>query len=185
MLRDSHQQREGDRQRAANKKSLFGRAWGGVKWFGVTPIRAFPKDEVVDGGRLIGTLIGAARQDPRSDTRLRLNEDRSFDLEATAFLHGMSVRQIEAVLRRRQRQTVLAAYISFGFGWAFFITWLIVAAMTSWSSWRIVPVLEFAPFCLFLFLIAFRTALQNYQIRTRRMATAWEYLGTPEDFWPH
>jgi hypothetical protein len=181
MPRDRNRQEE---PAAAKRQSRLGRTWGGVKWFGSPAIRAFPKDEVVEGWRGIGRLIAAVRQGQPSDRRFRLHDDRGFDLEATAFLHGVSVQQLEAVLRRRQRQTALAAYISFGFGWVFFVLWVFKAATMPWSSWRIFSVLEFAPFCVFLFLTAFRSALQNYQIRTRRRATAGEYLDTSGQFWP-
>jgi hypothetical protein len=45
------------------------------------------------------------------------------------------------------------------------------------------PALEFAPLCVAFFLYAFKTALQN-QIRTRRVATATEYLQTKDSFLP-
>ncbi|MGB5084166.1 MAG: hypothetical protein WBO09_06055 [Methylocystis silviterrae] len=181
MLRDRNRTED---PTVGKRPSMFGRTWRGVKRLGAPATRAFPKDEVVEGGRAIGRLIAAVRQGRPGDPRFRLHEDRRFDLEATAFLHGLSAHQLEAVLWRRQRQTAVAAYIAFGFGWVFFLLWLFKAATTPWSSWRILPVLEFAPFCVFLFLIAFRSALQNYQIRTRRLATAGEYLDTSGQFWP-
>jgi hypothetical protein len=46
------------------------------------------------------------------------------------------------------------------------------------------PALEFAPLCVAFFLYAFKTALQNYQVRTRRVATATEYLQTKDSFLP-
>lgn len=165
------------------RKSLLSRTWSGIKWIWSIPGRTFPTEEVVASGRMIARLVEAARGG-RSDPLFRTYDDRRFDLEAIAFLRGMEVWQVEALLRRRQRQTAIAAYIFFGLGWAVFLFWLFKIATTPWSSWRIVPVLEFAPFCLFLFLVAFKSTLQNYQLRTRRLATAWEYLSTSERFWP-
>lgn len=167
----------------AKRKSLLSRTWGGIKWIGSVPGRAFPTEEVVAGGRTINRLVEAVRGGG-GNPRFRTYDDRSFDLDAIAFLHGMKVWQVEDLLRRRRRQTAIAAYIFFGLGWAVFLFWLFKIATTPWSSWRIVPILEFAPFCLFLFLMAFKSALQNYQLRTRRLATAWEYLNTSRHFWP-
>jgi hypothetical protein len=53
-----------------------------------------------------------------------------------------------------------------------------------WSPGVALPALEFAPLCVAFFLYAFKTALQNYQIRTRRVATATEYLQTKDSFLP-
>ena len=130
-------------------------------------------------------MIAALRKGEGVDRRFRVKEDHCFDLEATAFYRGMTVWQLEKVLQLRQRETARAAYLYFAASWLFFIVWLIRTATTSWTSWRIFPVLEFAPFCVFLFLMAFRSALQNYQIRMRRMASAGEYLATQGAFWPN
>ncbi|TRL24699.1 hypothetical protein FM996_20300 [Methylosinus sporium] len=172
------------RSETPKRISLLHRAWSGVKWIGSIPGRAFPKHEVADGGRVLSGLLTEVRRGVRGDARFRVDEDRHFDLEATAFLHGMKVWQVENLMQRRRRQTALSAYIFFGAGWALFAYWLFEIAITPWASWSIAPVLEFAPFCLFLFLTAFQIALQNYQLRTRRLATAWEYLTTSEQFWP-
>lgn len=172
------------RSESTKRVSQLSRAWSGLKWIGSVPGRAFPKPEVIEGGRFLSGLITGVRRGARRNTRFRVDEDRRIDVQATAFLHGMKAWQVEGLLRRRRRQTALAAYIFFGAAWALFAYWLFEIANTPWASWRIAPVLEFAPFCLFLLLTAFQSALQNYQIRTRRLATAWEYLTTSEQFWP-
>jgi hypothetical protein len=43
---------------------------------------------------------------------------------------------------------------------------------------------EFLPFCMLFFLIAFYNALLNFQIRMRRLLSCREYLLTNESFWP-
>ena len=43
---------------------------------------------------------------------------------------------------------------------------------------------EFLPFCVLFFLVAFNNALLNFQIRMRRLATWRDYLLTSESFWP-
>jgi hypothetical protein len=42
----------------------------------------------------------------------------------------------------------------------------------------------FMPFCAIFFLLAFRSALQNFQARTRTPAKAGQCLATSEPFWP-
>jgi len=44
--------------------------------------------------------------------------------------------------------------------------------------------LEFVPFCGLFFLLAFKNAWQNWQLRRRRLGSAMEYLTTGEPFWP-
>jgi hypothetical protein len=166
------------------RSTMFGKAWGQTKWIAKGPIRAFPKDEIVENGRLIGTLVEKVRRRPRQGGPFRVYEDRTFDLAATAFLHGIAVGELEELLWRRQRESARAAYLSFGLGWLSFLAWLVRAATTPWTSGHLLPVIEYAPFCVIFFLVAFRCALQNYQIRTRRLATASEYLQTPDSFWP-
>ena len=166
------------------RRSVFGKVWGQTKWIAGGPIRAFPRDEIVENGRLIGTLVEKVRRRPRQGRPFRVYEDRTIDLVATAFLHGIAVGELEELLWRRQRESARAAYLSFGLGWLSFLAWLIRAATTPWTSGHLLPVIEYAPFCVIFFLVAFRSALQNYQIRTRRLATASEYLQTPNSFWP-
>lgn len=181
MRRDRERSR---RPGTSKRTSVLNRGLDGLKWIGSVPGRAFPRREVVESGRMIWELLAAIRGVARSDRRVPMYEDRGFDLEATAFLHEMNARQLDAVLRHRRRQTALAAYIFFGAAWLVFIFWCFKIATMPWASSHIIPVLEFAPFSLLLFLMAFRSALQNYQIRFRRLATAWEYLNTSERFWP-
>jgi len=166
------------------RSSVFGKVWGQTKWIAGGPIRAFPRDEIVENGRLIGTLVEKVRRRPRQGGPFRVYEDRTIDLVATAFLHGIAVGELEELLWRRRRESARAAYLSFGLGWLSFLAWLIRAATTPWTSGHLLPVIEYAPFCVIFFLVAFRSALQNYQIRTRRLATAIEYLQTPDSFWP-
>ena len=40
------------------------------------------------------------------------------------------------------------------------------------------------PFCAVFFLLAFKNAWQNWQLRTGRLGSALDYLTTTERFWP-
>jgi len=70
------------------------------------PIRAFEGRDV-ENGRLIGTLVEKVRRRPRQGGPFRVYEDRTFDLVATAFLHGIAVGELRMLLRR-QRDTARA-----------------------------------------------------------------------------
>ncbi len=166
------------------KKTFVGKVWRGTVWVASAPLRLFPREEIRKSAALIGSLFETVKRRPERGGGLRVQDDRSFDLTATAFYQGISVSQLEALLRRRRRTTARAAYISFALGWLFFGGWAYRLAHMQWSAGFALAALEFAPFCLAFFLFAFKTALQNYQIRTRRIATATEYLQTKESFWP-
>jgi|GEM_PF-3093654 hypothetical protein len=154
--------------------------------FGVTmnPLSAFPRDLIVENGRLIGDLARRLRAGGVRDDRLYFRDDRRIDMEATAFAHGMTVAVLDALLSTRQREAARAAYLAFGLGWVFFLLLLFRTVTTPLTASHLVPLLEFLPFCVAFFLMAFRSALQNFQLRERRLATALEYLTTPRGFWP-
>jgi hypothetical protein len=164
--------------------SLFGALWRGTKWLAATPFEAFPRREIIENGKLIGFLAVAGKASSGTNGRFRVHGDRSIDLVATAFLHGISVSELELLLRRRQKLTARAAYLAFGLGWACFLAWLLRALFVPWTGVSLVQALEFLPFCLFFFLMAFKCGLENHQMRTRRLATPGEYLHTVGDFWP-
>jgi len=173
---------DGSGEGQAERGAWIGRAWRRVSWIGI-PFRSFPRGEIVAGARLIGDLAGAFWRGV-ADDRFRLGEDRVFDVRATAFLHGMTEAQLEALLWRRRKETARAAYLAFGLGWLSFGAWVGRAAMMPLTSGQFLPAIEFAPFCLVFFLLAFKSALLNFQIRTRRLASAMEYLRTSDAFWP-
>lgn len=183
-MRDDGEGRDARASGDQKNGSVFGRLWRGTKWLAASPFEAFQKDEIVENARLIGALGAARKGGSPANGRFRVHLDRSFDLAATAFLHGVSVPQLETLLRRRQKETARTAYLAFGLGTLCFIGWLLRAWLVPWTGSSLVQALEFLPFCLFFFLMAFKSALENFQLRTRRLATASEYLRTEERFWP-
>lgn len=184
MLRDS-----GDRDRhgteARRNPSWLGGFWRGTKSAAAAPFQAFPKEEIVEGARFIGSLVRLRGEGSRGKKgKLPLDAQGSFDLRALAFLEGMSVPELEASLVRRQKSTARAAYVAFGLGWLCFFGWVWRAYTVPWSATSLMQALEFLPFLIFFFAAAFRCALANFQLRTRRLAGAKEYLLTHEAFWP-
>jgi apolipoprotein N-acyltransferase len=106
------------------------------------------------------------------------------DLSATAFLYGISVEKLTERLRQRQAQTARAAYATFGFGALSLGLWLYGALHVALSSARIVSALELLPFCTLFFLLAFKSAWLNWQLRTRQLGSAGDFLRTTEPFLP-
>jgi hypothetical protein len=163
----------------------WGGLWRGTKSAAAAPFQAFPKEEIVEAARFIGSLVRLQGEGGRgTQGKFPLDAHGSFDLRALAFLEGMSVPQLEASLVRRQKSTARAAYVAFGLGWLCFFGWVWRAYTVPWSANSLVQALEFLPFLVFFFAAAFRSALTNFQLRTRRLASAKQYLLTREPFWP-
>jgi Mn2+/Fe2+ NRAMP family transporter len=93
----------------------------------------------------------------------------------------------DALVRRleeRRRQTARIAYGTFALACLFLIGWVHAALDTPLSLSRIMLAVDFLPFCVLFFLIAFYNALINFQIRSGRRATWREYLLTDRGFLP-
>ncbi len=166
------------------RRTVFGSIWRGTRWVVGGPVAVFPTAQIIKSARFIGFLAELLGRRPVRDGRLHLTDDRTIDLTATAFASGLTAADLEGHLAGRCRETARAAYFALGLGWVFFLLWLIRMATVPLTAVDVVPALEFLPFCLAFFLMAFRSALQNYQIRTRTLATAVEYLQTSSGFWP-
>jgi hypothetical protein len=117
-------------------------------------------------------------------SRVRLNETGGFDLDAMAFLHGQGRRRFEETLASRRRSTARNAWIFLGLGVMFFVAWLYRLLTMTWTVNATLTALQFTPACAVFFLLAFRLALENYQIRERRKVSVLEFLATPDGFWP-
>ena len=124
------------------------------------------------------------RGDRRAQSRVRLDEGGEFDLDAMAFLHGQGRRSFEETLSIRQRSTARNAWIFFGLGVMFFVAWLYRLLTMTWTVNATLTALQFTPACAVFFLLAFRFALENYQIRQGRKVSVLEFLATPSGFWP-
>jgi len=178
------QEGQSEEERPRRRRGVFRRLIGGIGW-----LLSGPADwaGVKSIGRGAATIRGFAKlarsSDPR-DARYRTREAGGFDLQATAFLQGVTVAQLEARLEARCRQTAWAAYASWALGCAFTLILLRTLLSLPWTPLRLVPVVCFVPFCLLLFLVGFYQALLNFQLRTGRPATWREYLRSGEGFWP-
>jgi len=160
---------------------LLGRGFKGLKQ---ASLKAIQWELIKDNAQFIHKLGVLLRRKNDHQSGFVVNEARGLDVAATADLYQVPVEFIEQLIRKRRRQTKQAAYCAFGFGWLTFFYWLYQSLNQSWSSGHVIETFEFAPSCFVFFLVAFRNALLNYQLRTRHVATAMEYLRTEEMFWP-
>lgn len=163
---------------------LLGRAFRGIGWLCTGPVDWVGLRGISRGASLVRDLSVTLRSGTQRDSRFRTSEDGGFDLEATAFLQGISVFQLERRLRVRRRQTARIAYATFALGCIFLTAWVCEALSSPWTAGRVLLALEFLPFCALFFLLAFYNALLNFQMRIGRTASWREYVTTNEPFWP-
>jgi hypothetical protein len=166
------------------RRSLIGRMFRGIGWVLAGPVDWVGLRVLSRGASLIRILSNGLGSGSRRDPRFRTSEDRSFDLEATVFLRGISVFELKERLVVRRRQTAQIAYMTFVLGCLSLLAWVREAMLSVWTAGRVVLAVEFLPFCALFFLVAFYNALLNFQIRTGRTASWREYLATSEPFWP-
>jgi hypothetical protein len=170
--------------RSEKRRSLLGRVFRGIGWMSAGPMDWVGRRGISRGASFIRDLCVALRAGAQRDPRFRANEDGGYDLEATAFSHGMSLFELERRLKVRRRQTARIAYATLALGCIFLTAWMCEALSSPWTAMRVVLALEFLPFCALFFLLAFYNALLNFQIRIGRAASWREYLATDEPFWP-
>ena len=99
-------------------------------------------------------------------------------------MYAQGRRTFEETLASRRRSTARNAWIFLGLGAMFFAAWLYRLVTMTWTMNATLTALQFTPACAVFFLLAFRFALENYQIRQRRKVSVLEFLATPSDFWP-
>jgi hypothetical protein len=163
----------------------FGRGFlAGPRWFGRRSAEAAGAEEITKAARLIGEL--AARLRAPTDRGLPIaRSDGTVDPRTTAFLLGLAEEELLERWQIRRRQTAWLAWGCFGLGWVFLVVWGWQTVAAPWDAGRLLNALQILPFCGVLFLLAFRSAWQNWQLRTRRMGSVVEYLRATEAVWPH
>jgi len=168
----------------SKRRSLFGRVFRGIGWLSAGPVDWVGLHGISRSASFIRGLSATLRSGSRRDPRFKSREDGGFDIEATAFLRGISVFELERRLRLRRRHTARIAYATFAMGYIFLAGWVCETLSSPWTTGRVFLALEFLPFCALFFLLAFYNALLNFQIRIGRTASWREYLVTNEPFWP-
>ena len=166
------------------KPSFMRRNWRRARFVAGGPVASIGVNEIKDGARLIDSLLAVLRAGPPPDTRIKTSEGGGIDPQATAFSYGIRVEVLEQRLRERRLQTARAAYATFALGSVSLVLWLYAAMHMRMSSARIFSGLEFLPCCTLFFLLAFKSAWMNWQLRTLRTGSAVAYLRTTEPFLP-
>ncbi len=166
------------------RPSFVRRTWRRAKFVAGGPVASVGVNEIGRGARFIDGLVTVLRSGPPKDDRLKLNEDQTIDLLATAFSYGITVPELEHRLRARQVQTCRAAYAMFAMGCGSLLLWVYGALHMEMTRARLVSAAEFVPFVMLFFLLAFRSALMNWQLRTRRLGSPVAYLRTTDSFLP-
>lgn len=157
--------------------------WGTLGSLLRGPVDAFNPRQVVEGAHTIGRLAEIIRSGPQPDLRIRVEQDHSLDLPAIAFLAGASETEIRRQMANRRKQSAIATYCYLLGGAGFFLAW-IYAALLQTGYVSLIYVLGLVGFCTVFFLSAFYNALINWQVRTRRLGSAREFLATEDSWWP-
>jgi hypothetical protein len=181
---DLYQPRPRSAEGQGNKSSFLRRTWRGTRFLAAGPVPSIHVGEISKGAHLIERLFGILRNGPSADTRLKTADGGQIDLAATAFSYGITVDELTRRLRARQSQTALAAYALFGLGVALLLLWLYAALHMAMNRARMFAAIEYLPFCSIFFLLAFKSAWMNWQLRMRRLGSAVAYLRTAEPFLP-
>ena len=140
--------------------------------------------EIRGGARLIRHLAVNLRRGGPAAPAPVADEDGRLDVAATAFVMGVPEAELRRLFAIRRRQSARVAWGSFAAGWGFLGLWCWQALGTPWSHERIWAAIQFLPFCAAFFVLSFRSAWQNWQLRTGRLGSAGDYLRTTEPFWP-
>jgi len=156
--------------------------WGALGYLVKAPAAAFGGKDVAQGARTVVRLANVIKAGPQRDPRIVTDEGR-LDLPAIAYGFATSDRAIERMLRNRRRQTLIETYSYLAGGCAFLVLWIVVAIRSPVYA-SLGYVLGLLAICVLFFLSAFRSALVNWQCRTRRLGTAQEFLNTTDSWRP-
>lgn len=168
------------------RPSLFGRAWRGTKAAIKLPFSTFPAAAIGENARLIRRLFNQVRSNAEGEQPVRsyITADGRIDLAATAFSLGLNDHKLEQRILARRRQTARLSYVSFALGCVFVVLWVVQGMTSGLSGPHLIGALQFTPFVAIFFLVAFKYAHINWQLRAGRPGSAAEYIRSPEPFLP-
>jgi hypothetical protein len=166
------------------RRQRFSWVLAGPRWPLQRTGEAMGACEIRGGARLIGELAAALRRSKPEAAGPITDEDGHLDIAETAFTMGISERELQQLRAARRNQTARVAWGCFVAAWAFLGLWAWQAMGTPWSQERVWAAVQFLPFCAAFFVLAFRSAWQNWQLRTGNLGSASTYLRTAEPFWP-
>jgi hypothetical protein len=157
--------------------------WGIRKTLGA-PIACIGVEQIADNGRLIRELAHTVRTGPGADPMVWVQPDRTLDVAVMAWEAQVPMSEIERLLDNRRRQSRQATWGYLAGGSVFVVLGFIHAASLLPALPTLLYALSIAAICCCFFLLAFYNALINWQVRTRRLGTAREFLDTDETWRP-
>jgi hypothetical protein len=169
---------------AQPNSSFLRRMWRRTKFVAGGPIASIGTDQISQGAKFIQKLGDVIRAGPAGDARLQREPDGAIDMVATALLYGITVDALCRRMQDGQCQTARAAYAAFGLGTVMLLVWIYEALHMTMAAGRIIAAVEFVPLCLLFFLLAFKNAWMNWQLRTQQLGSAAAYLRTNAPFLP-
>jgi len=157
--------------------------WGVRKTLGA-PIACIGVEQIAENARLIRGLAQTIRNGPGPDPMVWVKPDRTLDVAVMSWEAQVPVAEIERLLANRQRQSRQATWSYLAGGSVFVVLGFIHAATLLPALPTLLYALSTVAICCCFLLMAFYNALINWQVRTRRLGTAREFLDTDETWRP-
>lgn len=148
------------------------------------PAACFGAKQIRENAAYISDLAQAIRTGPGADMGVRLHGDRTLDVLSMAWNAQVPIAEIERQLANRRRQTARSTLCYLAGAVLFLVVGFYHAATALPASPSLLYVVGMGAICSCFFLLAFYNALVNWQIRTRRLGTAREFLHTDDSWWP-
>ncbi len=158
--------------------------WRGVRFVMSAPVACFGVKQIRENAGYIGDLVQMIRTGPVTDSRVRLSKGRSLDVLSIAWDARVSPSEIERQLDNRRKQSARSTLCYFTGAVLFLMVGFYHAAAALPAAPSLSYVVGMGAICSCFFLLAFYHALVNWQIRTRRLGTAREFLHADESWWP-
>lgn len=176
----------GDQQN--KRKGIFSRARDTARWLSPSLSQIINLKRIRRSGVFIQDLAEVVRtQHYRGHSGVILDNSGRISVQATAFAMNIDAATFMGRIHLRREQTRRGALSSFCLGWIVLLVWLYEMLFLTWSGSRLLSGIFFLPFCASLFVLAFRNAWLNWQLRTRRVGgigSAIAFLTTTEGFLP-
>ena len=157
--------------------------WGVRKTLSA-PIACIGVEQIAENARLIRKLAQIIRSGPGAEPMVRVQPDRSLDVAAMAWEAQVPVAEIERLLDNRRRQSRQATWTYLVGGTVFVVLGFVHAASLLPALPTLLYTLSTAAISCCFFLMALYNALINWQVRTRRLGTAREFLNADETWRP-
>jgi hypothetical protein len=158
--------------------------WKRTRFIVGGPVASIGLPEISQGRNFISTLLAVFKGRSARKGPIQMHENGRINLVTTAILLGLSEEELKQRFHETRLSSARSAYALCVLGGLFFVLWIYDALHMPFMMTRIVSALEFLPFCALFFILAFRFAWTNWQLRTMRLGSASAYLRTTDPFWP-